>query len=171
MNSLDQLLDYVRAQRAHSEVFRGVPDQWLADYLAFHRAQGTLVVAEGRSQKSEVGGPTFDPCPLTSAPLISGLGIGWQCHAREILDAPDYAFRWQPTNPAGDAFFVAQLVADDAESLRSILLHYLTVFAPAPYVATGRTLRLFGQRRAGLVEYPASALRRLYQSTSKEIYE
>jgi hypothetical protein len=93
-------------------VFGNFTPQALEDYIRFHAAQGTM---------------SF--CRADGA--VTGIGFAWQLSDRELHRrhaARRAMFDWTPTDPEGDALFIANVIAVDAASRRALVLGLIKRF-------------------------------------------
>lgn len=127
------------------KLFAGWTPETLRDYLAFHAAQGTLFLVQTAGQ-------------------VRGVAIAWRDSERRIWQAACHGrhiFAWQRTDPAGDAIFLAEVVADRTATLAALARQLM---AAHPDHAHKRNWTL---RRGVLHRLPVNLMHRI---TTKETY-
>lgn len=80
----------------------------LRDYLLFHMKHDTLRWV----REPETG-------------RIIGCGVAWRTNVQTIFQRNGenkMVFDWQPDDPAGDALFIADVIATNSKALRSLLV-------------------------------------------------
>lgn len=143
---LEQLIRFAQAGRT---CFAEWPEETIRFYLRFHIEQGTL--AHCVSPEGE----------------ITALGVGWQFNAQEAKHAGwvQQPFYWKPSNPAGDAFVIAQLIARKPEAILALIDFY------KEHWPNWSRLKLMGVRRGRLIHYnPVRMLRKLHNQSIRKYY-
>lgn len=106
------------------------PDWCSREYLAFHALNNSLALVRRNGR-------------------VVGMAIGWQCREDELEK------HWVVTNPLGDCFYFANLVASERNALPELIRIFIT------RIPAWRGLRLFANRRGKLIPYTVRHLQRL----------
>lgn len=133
--------------------YQAYSDEVLGDYVDFHFQHQTLAWVRQ-------GGPHPGQWSIT------GVGVAWQCDAEEIFKAHCQTrnpFSWQPSNPAGRAIFIADVVALNASTLLALVQTFAQRFPD--WAQRG----LYTYRRGKLIYLTPSRLVRLYRRTFKHL--
>lgn len=143
---LQALLTFCQ-QHGPPRCFGGWPAETLEAYLLFHIHRGTLAYVMRQHR------------PVA-------LAIGYQ-RTRAELEAPasaDRPFEWQPSNPLGDCFYLAELVIEPAERAQRREIIMALIGELQARFPGWRSLRFYAHRRNRLYHFnPISYFRRLIQ--------
>lgn len=124
---IDQLVAFLKAY-GPPKCYRNWTAIRIQEYLTHHDQQRTLlVVAEGDQ--------------------VQAVAVGWQAN-ESVLRRPQFInipFTWEPTNPEGDSFYVAEVVCR-GNQLGRVWQEYCDMFP------NWTQLKLFMIRHAKLVE-------------------
>lgn len=146
---LQELVAFAQTHDRKGACFQGWTTETLAGYLIWHASQGTLVFV--RSEHAT----------RNTQPAIEGLAIGWQLDESELEPwkaggNAQHAFHWQPTNPLGDSFLVAEVMCSARRAFGPLIAEYQWRYP------NWRALKTFTFRRGKLVRYqPARIIQRL----------
>lgn len=132
---LQRIARYCRMHGA-PDCYQNWSPETLYDYLAFHSNHATHAWVQTSGQ-------------------IVGSAVMWQCREADILEAARtqrYFFHWQPSDPLGDALFIADVVCTAPGALGALLAKFTDRFTD------WERLKVFTFRSGRLVEYPPRML-------------
>lgn len=125
----------------------------LRDYVEFHFQHETLAwVRDGK--------------PTPGEWRMSGCGVAWQCDPEDLFRNNGHnrcVFNWRPSNPAGRALFIADVIATNPVALATLCQAFTRRFP------NWSNMPLFTYRHGKLVYLTPSRLVRLYRRTFKTI--